>query len=151
MDPRHAFWALALVDLSAVLILALLGLRRIRRGEWRAHRMRMLTGVALVAGFLVAYVGKVRWLGHEDLGSWSAFQVAVLRVHELGIAAMLGGGLAAGWCAFRFRGTLPAGGRLGDEPATASRVLHRRAGRVALAGIGVAWATAVLLLLGMLD
>ncbi len=152
MDPKLVFWTFALLDLSAVFALAVLGLRRIRRGEWRDHRNRMLAAVALVVGFLVAYLLKVQWLGHEDLASWSLFRVVVLRVHECGIAAMLGGGLYAGYCAWRFRRTLPAGGVLGDnDPAPPERVAHRRAGRVAVSGIAVAWTTAVVMLAGMLD
>jgi uncharacterized membrane protein YozB (DUF420 family) len=151
MDPKSVFWTLALLDLSAVVLLALFGLRRIRHGQWRGHRNRMLAAVALVVGFLVAYALKLQLLGHEDLASWSPFRVAVLRVHELGIAAMLGGGLYAGYRAFRFRRTLPAKAVLpADDPASRQRVAHRWAGRIAIAGAAVAWITAVAMLAGML-
>ena len=146
------FWTAAWIDLGAVVVLALLGLRHIRRGAWHAHRRCMLAAASLVACFLVAYLLKVQWLGHEDVASWSAFRVAVLRVHEVGIAAMLGGGLYAGYRAWRFRAGLPAADALPPvDPAAGERVGHRWAGRIALAGTGLAWATAVLMLIGMLS
>ena len=147
MEPRLLFWTLALADLSAVLLLALLGLRHIRRGVWRSHRRCMLAAGSLIGLFLVAYLLKVQWLGHEDLDAWSGGLVLVLRVHEVGIAAMLGGGAYAGWRAFRFRHALPDGPQL---PAAAfASPPHRWAGRVAVAGTALAWATALLLLAGM--
>lgn len=152
MDPRPVFWSVALLDLSAVLLLALLGLRRIRAGDWRGHRNRMLAAAALIAVFLVAYVLKVEWIGHEDVASWSDFRIAILRIHEFGIAAMLGGGLYAGYRAWRFRSGLPAAAVLPQvDPGAAARVGHRWAGRIALAGTGLAWATALVLLTGMYD
>ena len=149
MDPRLWFWSAAFADLTAVLVLGLLGLRRIRAGEWRAHRNRMLAASALIGVFLIAYLLKVQWIGHEDLSRWSSFQIAVLRIHEIGIAAMLGGGAYAGYRAWRFRTTLPAGPLLTDGAGAADRSAHRWAGRVALVGTALAWATAALLLIGM--
>lgn len=150
MQAHLVFWSAALLDLAAVAGLALLGVWQIRRGAWRAHRRCMLGAAALVGVFLAAYVLKVRWLGPEELASWSGFQIAVLRVHELGIAAMLGGGLYAGYRAFRFRATLPTEPLLpAEDPASRQRVGHRRAGRVAVAGATLAWLTAALMLAGM--
>ncbi len=147
MDPRSVFWTAALADLSLVLLLALLGLRQIRRGAWRAHRRCMLSAAALIGIFLAAYLLKVQWLGHENVAAWSPGLVLVLRIHELGIAAMLGGGLYAGWRAFRFRHSLPDGPLLRADPAASGlRLSHRWAGRVAVAGAALAWATALRLL-----
>lgn len=147
MEPRLLFWTLALADLTAVLLLALLGLRHIRRGAWRSHRRCMIGAGCLIGFFLLAYLLKVQWLGHEELGAWSEGLVLVLRIHEVGIAAMLSGGTYAGWRAFRFRQSLPEGPQL---PAAAfASPPHRWAGRVAVAGTALAWATAVLLLVGM--
>jgi len=145
-----AFWTAAWIDLGAVLALALLGVRQIRRGAWRAHRRSMLGAALLVGLFLVAYLLKVQWLGHEDLAAWTGAQRWVLRVHEAGIAAMLLGGALAGWRAWRFRDTLPRGPQLpaGDERSR-ERAGHRLAGRVAVAGAALAWLTAALLLAGM--
>jgi uncharacterized membrane protein YozB (DUF420 family) len=141
---------MALLDLGAVVVLALLGVRQIRHGHWRAHRNFMLAATALVVGFLGAYLLKLHWMGHEDVASWSPFQVGVLRVHEVGIAAMLLGGAFAGYRAWRFRWGLPPGDRLlplAERPP--ERTSHLWAGRVAVAGAALAWLTAALLLAGM--
>lgn len=150
MSAHLAFWTAAWIDLGAVALLALLGRQQIRRGAWRAHRRSMLAATTLVGLFLVAYLLKVWLVGHEDLSAWSPMQIWVLRIHEVGIAAMLGGGLYAGWRAFRFRASLPAGPQLpAHDEGSPGRAGHRWAGRVAVAGAVLAWLSAAGMLAGM--
>jgi uncharacterized membrane protein YozB (DUF420 family) len=148
MDARLVFWTASLANLGAILACALVGLRLVRRGEVAAHRRCMLTASALVGLFLVAYLGKVALIGHEDRSAWSALDYAVLHVHELCIAGMLGGGVLALVLAHRFRP------RLGDPPSLPAEplpgaVAHRRAGRTAIVGGLLAFLTAAGVLAGM--
>jgi len=149
-DPHLLFWTGALAVLAAVVASAASGVRAIRRGRLARHRRRMLTASALVAVFLAAYVAKVIVLGHEDRSEWSAADVLVLRIHEVGIAAMLGGGALAGLFAYRFRHSVAGRDVLpAPERKLAARASHRRAGWAALAGGILALATACLMLAGM--
>jgi uncharacterized membrane protein YozB (DUF420 family) len=148
MDARLVFWSAALVNLGAILACALVGLWLVRRGEVAAHRRCMLTASGLVVLFLVAYVAKVALVGHEDRSTWSALDHAVLYVHELCIAGMLGGGSLALLRAHRFRPLL------GDPPSLPAGPLpgaagHRRAGRTAIVGGVLAFLTAAGVLAGM--
>jgi hypothetical protein len=110
----------------------------------------MSAAAMLIAVFLVSYVFKLSFLGREDFSTWTWAQVQVLRIHELCVAAMLLGGSYAGWKALRFRGSLPKGPLLPpEENPVRGRVLHRRAGWVAVAGSVLGFVTALFVLAGM--
>jgi uncharacterized membrane protein YozB (DUF420 family) len=150
MDPKLAFWTFALMDLFAVMVFALLGVRAIRRRQLRVHQRFMITSGSLVVLFLASYVLKVILLGRESLSTWSFVDRSVLYVHELCVAAMLLGGGYALWRALRFRSSLPAGGLLPrDESPAADRGAHRRAGWVAVVGGVFGFVTAIAVLAGM--
>ena len=83
MNAKLVFWTVALADLAIVVACGARGVRAIRRGEVRTHRRMMLMSTALVALFLVSYLAKVAWLGKEDRSAWTAFDHAVLGIHEL--------------------------------------------------------------------
>ena len=144
------FWSAALADLAAVAVCAVVGVRRIRRGDVRGHRLMMRSASALVALFLLAYLGKLHFLGHEDRSLWSRLDHAVLYVHELCVAAMLAGGALALLRARRLRDQLgpalelPPGGE-----ALRGGSHHRRAGWIAVAGAVCGLATAAAVLAGM--
>ena len=149
MDAKLLYWTGALVNLGVVVLLAADGVRRIRRGEVRAHRRRMLAAGALVGLFLGSYLVKVAALGKEDRSAWSGLDYGVLYVHESCIAVMLLCGAYAGFRAFRFRRALPPG----DLPPAARRAAdrrgHRRAGWGAVVGAVLAFVTAAGVLVGM--
>ena len=92
MNPSLAFWTAALIDLLAIVALVAIGIRSIRRGNLPQHRRCMKTAAALVACFLGIYPLKVLWFGRERLPEWSEQAVAILRIHELCVFAMLVGG-----------------------------------------------------------
>jgi hypothetical protein len=149
MDPKLVYWTAALVNLLAVVVCAAAGVRRIRRGELRAHRRLMLTAAALVGLFLVSYLGKLAALGREDRSLWTDADLAVLYLHEGCIAVMLIGGGLAGSRAWRFRRTLGAGPLRDRKSRAGDRVWHRRAGWAAVVACAFAFATAAGVLAGM--
>ena len=150
MDPKVIFWTGALALMAAVVVAALVGVLRRRRGDVAGHRRAMLAACALVGVFLVAYLGKVFVLGHEQLSQWSPRDRLVLRIHEVFIAAMLAGGAVAGSRARRLRLTRNATLDPGDSPAPHGLARwHRRAGWVAVLAAAGGWITALLLLIGM--
>ena len=147
MDAKLAFWCAALANLGLILLFAVLAVMAVRRGDVRTHRRRMLTAASLVGLFLVSYLVKILVLGREDRSLWTALDRTVLYVHETCVAAMLGGGVLAGFRAWRFRARLgPALALPRDLPG---RVPHRRAGWIALVGAALAFATAGGVLAGM--
>jgi uncharacterized membrane protein YozB (DUF420 family) len=150
MDAKLAFWTLAFADMVLASALALRGAALARRGEHRRHARCMRAAALCVALFLAAYVAKLAFLGREALETWSPGAVALLRVHELCVLAMLAGGATA----------LVLGRRLGRSALVAAeagapaappraRRLHRLAGRTAVAGAVLGAATAALVLAGM--
>ncbi len=149
MDPKLLFWTLALVNLGLILWCVRMGVGHARAGRIRAHRRFMLTAGGLIVWFLVAYLGKVAWLGREDRSAWTALDLAVLYVHETCVVVMLVGGAVALYRARRLRAqlgpdlTLPSDGRLDGAPE------HGRAGRVAAWGALLSFATAGGVLAGM--
>ena len=142
------FWSAALANLGVIVACGVSGVRAVRRGDVRRHRARMATCAALVGVFLAAYAAKVAWLGREDRSAWSALDHAVLYVHELCIAAMLGGGAIALWRAWRFRRALAPGPSLPPEPLPGG-AQHRAAGRVAIWAGLLAFLTAIGVWAGM--
>jgi uncharacterized membrane protein YozB (DUF420 family) len=150
LDAHLGFWTGAQLILGGVVLCAALGVRSIRNRQLRAHKRFMLGAALLILTFLVAYVFKLSLLGREDFSSWTQAQVWVLRVHELCVAAMLLGGGYAGWKALRFRASLPKGALLPPEgDPVRGRVLHRRAGWVAVTASALGFATALFVLAGM--
>jgi uncharacterized membrane protein YozB (DUF420 family) len=152
LDAHLSFWTGAQIILGGVMLCAVLGWRSIRNKQLRAHKRFMLGAALLIATFLVAYLLKLSFLGREDFAAWTVAEVWVLRIHELCIAAMLLGGGYAGWKALRFRGSLPKGPLLPPEAdPVRGRVLHRRAGRVAVVASVLAFGTALFVLAGMIS
>lgn len=142
MDPKLFYWCAALANFAAVVAAALTGWRYIRRGDVARHRRWMNAAVALVALFLASYVAKVMVLGREPLETWSPAAVAVLRVHETIVAAMLVTGTAARVLARRL-----APGAAFAAPGLRRR--HRWSGRTALLAGVFALVTATMILVGM--
>jgi uncharacterized membrane protein YozB (DUF420 family) len=119
---RLLFWSAATGLMAMAVVSALRGFARIRDGRIAEHRKEMNRAVLLVAAFLVAYLAKVAWLGHESLAVWSPQRVAVLNVHRNVVFLMLGAGAVARWL-----GPQVAAGRRGWR-----RAVHRWAGRCAV-------------------
>jgi uncharacterized membrane protein YozB (DUF420 family) len=153
MNPNLAFWTAALVNLLAVTALVAIGIRNIRRGKLSQHRRCMKTAATLVTCFLGAYLLKVLWIGRERLSEWSGPAVAILRIHELCVFAMVVGGLAALMLSRRMHRNRNRLTHLPDAPLASSRALrrHRMAGWTAAIGAGLAFVTAAIVLLGMYE
>jgi len=150
MDPKLLFWTWALALMGAVVGVAAAGVRRRRAGDVSGHRRAMLGACALVAVFLLAYVAKLVWLGHEHTERWSARDRLVLYLHESCIAVMLGAGALAGARASRLRRTRNATSNRADPVAPAALARgHRGAGWAAVLAAGVGWLTALVVLAGM--
>ena len=151
MTPNLWFWTIALANLGVIVACGARGVRAIRSGDARTHRRMMLTAVALVGLFLLSYLAKVAWLGHEDRSAWTRIDYAVLYVHELCIAGLLVAGGIALYRGLRFQRVLrptwvvPAG-----ADALPGRASHRRAGRVAAWAGVFAFLTAIGVWIGML-
>jgi uncharacterized membrane protein YozB (DUF420 family) len=151
MDAKLLFWTAALVNLGVLCGFAALGVRHARRGEIARHRRAMKIASWMIVAFVGAYVLKVIFLGREDQSVWTLLDVWVLRVHELFVVLMLGGGSVA-W----IQGAKLAQTRLvthdpGDpapDPAVAR--LHRIAGRVGVIGALLAFVMAIGVLAGMI-
>jgi len=153
MNGSLAFWTTALIDLLAIAALIAIGVRSIRRGQLARHRRCMKTATALVACFLVVYPIKLLQLGRERLAEWSDHAVAILRLHELCVLAMIVGGATALALSRRMHGDRNRLTRLPDAGLASSRVLtsHRRAGWSAAVAAGLAFLTAAIVLAGMYE
>lgn len=149
MTPKLLFWFLALALLGAVLASALAGWGKIRRGDVRGHRRALRRAMGLIGVFLLCYVAKVIFLGKEDLASWSRADLWVLWIHEAIVALMLVSGASAGVLAWRAERHLGTTTPL-DRAAWGFPRAHRLCGRVAILTSVAAFATASLILLGML-
>ena len=151
MNPKLAYWTVALANLAIIVACGARGVRAIRRGEVRAHRRMMLMATALVALFLASYLAKVAILGKEDRSAWTLLDHAILGTHELCIAAMLLAGGYALYRAWRFQPrlrpewTIPPG-----ADALPGRAHHRRAGAIAKWSGALAFVTAIGVWAGML-
>jgi uncharacterized membrane protein YozB (DUF420 family) len=151
MDPKVAFWSVALLVLASVVGLAGLGIRRVRRGDVRGHRRCMLACLSLVVVFLAAFLVKSAWLGREDLALWSRPALLNLWIHETFVTAMLLAGATAGALAFRLRRTRRVTGSAADAEASPTLLRwHRRAGWTAVVCSSCGLATAVGILAGMI-
>ncbi len=152
MDAKLLFWAAALANLGVLCAFAVIGVRHARRGEIARHRRSMKIASWLIVAFLGAYVLKVVFLGREDQSTWTLLDVWVLRIHELFVVFMLGGGGVA-W----IQGRKLLGTRLvthdSDDPTPDPKTVrtHRLAGRIAVIGSLLAFLLAIGVLAGMIS
>jgi uncharacterized membrane protein YozB (DUF420 family) len=153
MNPNLVFWTAALVNLFFITALVATGIRNIRRGNLSQHRRCMKTAAALVTGFLGAYLLKVLWLGRERLSEWSELAVAILRIHEVCVFAMVVGGTSALVLSRKMHRNRNQLTHLPDAPLASDRALkrHRLAGWTGAIGAGLAFLTAAIVLLGMYE
>ena len=151
MDPKILFWAAALLNLGVLCGFGLFGVRYARRGEIARHRRNMKIAALLIGAFLGAYLLKVVLLGREDQSLWTSLDVWVLRIHELFVLFMLGGGIVAWIQGRKLEGTRLVT-RDPADPAPDARVaqLHRRAGWTAVVGGVLAFVMAIGVLAGMI-
>ncbi len=104
----------------------------------------------LVVAFLAAYLLKVRFLGREDMSVWSTLDVWILRIHELFVVQMLGGGVVAWIYGRKLLGTRIATHDPADpKPDPRQSRIHRLAGRTGVIGAVLAFAMALGVLFGM--
>lgn len=150
MDSKLIYWTAAFANMLAILALAFVGVRAVRRGEVLLHRRCMLLASGLVLGFIVSYLFKVALLGREELERWGVVSVIVLRVHELCVFTMLLAGAAAGSRAFAMRRDPIVRGTPTTLPRNSGlRMWHRRAGWTAVTAALLGVVTAALVLAGM--
>ena len=123
MDAKLVFWTWAWANMALALGCAGLGIQRVRRGAFAAHRRLLFIACGLILLFLMAYLGKLALLGREDLDTWHTSYVQVLRLHELCIFLMCVAGGIAGYLSLRLGLPDP------PEPPEARLLrMHRRAG-----------------------
>jgi uncharacterized membrane protein YozB (DUF420 family) len=150
MDPRLAYWTLALVNMFGVVGFAAAGVRAVRRGATARHRRCMLTAATLVVLFVISYLVKLATLGREDLASWGTLSIWVLRIHELCVFTMVAAGSIAVSRGLRLRASRNFTRRPGDPPAPAATVRwHRGAGRTAVVAAALGLLLAACVLAGM--
>ncbi len=150
MDPKLLFWTAAILDLGAVCLVAVFGLRHARRGKIARHRRAMKIATLLVIAFLVSYVLKVQLVGREDMSVWTTADVWALRIHELFIMQMLIAGGVAWIQGRKLRATRLVTHDPDDPlPEAATVRLHRLAGRVSVIGALLGFLMAIEVLVGM--
>lgn len=151
MDPKIIFWAAALVNLGVLCGFGLFGVRYARRGEIARHRRQMKIASLLIVAFLAAYLLKVVVLGREDQSLWSTLDVWVLRIHEIFVLFMLGGGVVAWLQGRKLEGTQLVT-RDPSDPAPDPKVArtHRIAGRTSVITGTLAFLMAIGVLAGMI-
>ncbi len=113
----------------------------------------MKSSAVLIACFFVSYPLKLLWLGRERLPEWSGQAVAILRIHEFCVFAMLVGGLIALIHSQKMHRNRNQLTQLPDAPLASSRILrrHRQAGWTAAIAAGLAFLTAATVLVGMYE
>jgi uncharacterized membrane protein YozB (DUF420 family) len=150
MDPKLAFWTVALANLGALVGVALAGIRYARRGEIARHRRAMKIASLMVIGFLAAYALKVIFLGREDQSVWTLFDVWVLRIHELFVVVMIVAGAVAWRQGGQLAKTRLVTHEVSDPPPDPRTLrIHRLAGRSAVIGGVFGFLTAIGVLAGM--
>lgn len=146
------YWSGALVNMGVILALAARGVLQVRRGAIDAHKRSMGLAALLVVAFLLSFLVKSAFLGFEDFSTWTRFHVNNLRVHETFVATML---VAAGVAFIRGRRlqTTRLVTKQPTDPVPEPRIVarHRRAGWVAIACAGFGFATACIVLYGMVE
>ena len=152
MDPKILFWAAALADLAVLCGFAIFGVRYARRGEIARHRRAMKIASWLIVTFLGAYVLKVVFLGKEDQSVWTLFDVWVLRIHELFVMFMIGGGIVA-WIKSRKLVATRLVTHDPNDPLPDPKVvkIHRIAGRIAVISAILALVMAIGVFVGMVE
>jgi uncharacterized membrane protein YozB (DUF420 family) len=150
MDAKFLFWCGALLNMAAMFGLMAYGIRQVRRGNVRAHRLSMIAATGLVAAFLVAYLLKASLLGREDFSVWSAAAIWNLRFHETCVLAMLIAGSLALLRGRRMESTRNVTKERDDPMAPELLVRrHTRAGWAAVAAAALGLLTAGIVLGGM--
>jgi hypothetical protein len=150
VDPKLWFWTFALLNMAAVVALALRGVRAIRAGEIAKHRRSMTTAGWLVVGFLVSFVVQRVVLGPENFSLWSHGARLNLRVHESFVTWLLVGGGTALFLGRRIARTRRVTRRAEDPAADAAQLRrHRRFGWSAVIASALGFATACGILAGM--
>jgi uncharacterized membrane protein YozB (DUF420 family) len=153
MDTANlTYWTLAFADLVCVLLFAIAGIARIRRGDVLGHRTQMLRAAGLVGLFLGSYPVKLMILGRERLAEWEPIHVTILRTHESFILLMVLAAALAFWNARVLRLWDARDGSA--SPLSRASVpgrlrLHRRCGRLAVFAAAGALVTSAVVLLGM--
>lgn len=149
-NPGLLFWTAALVNLGVVCAMALRGVRCVHRGEIARHRRAMKIASWLVAAFLLSYVLKVLLIGREDMSSWSAVDLWILRLHELFVMGMLVAGSFAWLRSRKLEGTRIVTRDARDpEPDPALLRGHKRAGWAAVVAAVGGFVLAIGVLAGM--
>ena len=133
MDTQLFFWAAALVNLAVLCGFALSGVRYARRGEIARHLRAMKISSWLVVAFLGSYLLKVGFIGREDQSVWSNLDVWILRIHELFVLFMIGGGAVA-WVQGRKLALTRLVTHDPSDPTPDAKIVrtHRIAGRTAV-------------------
>jgi uncharacterized membrane protein YozB (DUF420 family) len=150
MDPKLLYWTAALINLGALCVIALFGVRYARRGEIARHQRAMKIASLMVLAFLASYVIKLMLLGREDMAVWDAIYVWVLRIHELFVLQMVVAGAVAWIQSRKLLHTRLVTHQAEDPLPDATTVrIHRIAGRVAVAGGILGFVMAVGVLIGM--
>jgi uncharacterized membrane protein YozB (DUF420 family) len=150
VDPKLWFWTFALLNMAAVVALAMRGVRAIRAGEVAKHRRSMTTAGWLVVGFLGSFVVQRIALGPENFALWSDAARLNLRVHESFVTWLLVGGGTALVLGRRLARTRRVTQRAEDPAADAALLRrHRRLGWSAVIASVLGFATACGILAGM--
>ena len=150
MTANVAFWTGALANMVVIVALMGVAVQSIRAGNVVRHKRAMLTAMALIVGFLLAYPAKVVLLGKEDLELWSVAAVRTLYFHETCVATMLLAGIFALTRAWRMRNTRVVT-QNAEHPAPPEATLkwHRRAGWAGVTGAVLGLLSAAVVLTGM--
>ncbi len=150
LNPNVMFWTGAFANMLVIVILMAVAVRSVRAGNVARHKRAMLTAMALVVAFLVAYPVKVVILGREDLSVWSTAAVRTLYFHETCVVVMLIAGIFALTRAWRLRNTRAVTRSAEDPPAPETTLRwHRRAGWVGVVGAVLGLLSAGFVLAGM--
>jgi uncharacterized membrane protein YozB (DUF420 family) len=150
MDPKVIYWTGALINMALLTGFVIAGVRQVKRGEVERHRRSMLIAASLVVAFILSYVGKVAYLGREELAVWSGAARNTLRFHELCVLAMV---IAGGHAIYLGR-KLRASSLVSDDPNAPApdpkqHRRHKLAGRVAGVAAVLGFASAAFVLVGM--
>ncbi len=130
MNAHTGFWTFAIANMFAAFVAAAFGVRAVRRKDVDLHKKLMMTSAALVVLFVLAYAGKLVFIGRENLDVWTDGAVIVLRVHELFVFVFLASGVRAYLLSRKFAA----------DPVNRQR--HRLAGRISVISFALALATA---------
>ncbi len=150
MDPKVIYWTFAFLNMGVVVGVAVRAMLAVKAGQPERHRKLMLISAGLVVAFVVSYVFKLIFLGREDLATWSARDLNILRFHEMCVLAMVVGGGAAIWLGSRLKPTRVFT-RNAEDPIPDAALLgrHRLAGRVGMGGAVLGFVSAGFVLAGM--